>query len=86
MRKNNKGVTFAEVLIVVAIIVALSSVAFVAVWQYQRSMHQLEMDEAAKEIFVASQNHISVAESQGFTNSFHIVTQTIFLPQNSNFV
>lgn len=56
----------AEMLIVVAIIIILAAVAFIAVQRYQRSMTQLEYDAIAKEIFIAAQNHLTTAESQGY--------------------
>ena len=56
----------AEMLIVVAIIGVLSAVAFVAVAAHQRSMAQLEWDAVAKELFIAAQNHLTTAESQGY--------------------
>lgn len=58
--------TLAEMLIVVAIIGVLGGVAFVAVWNYQRSMGQLERDGIAKEIFVAAQNHLTAAYGEGY--------------------
>ena len=64
-RKNN-GFTLAEVLIVVGILVILMAVAFISVISYLRSMTKLEYDNYAKEIFIAAQNHLSVAESQGY--------------------
>ena len=66
-KKNNEfGFSMAELLMVVAILVALFGVAFVAVQRHQRSMTQLEYDTIAKEIFVAAQNHLTAAESQGY--------------------
>jgi len=65
-KRNNRGFSLAELLIVVAIMVALAAVAFVAVQNHQRSMTQLEYDTIAKEIFVAAQNHLTAAESQGY--------------------
>lgn len=64
--KNNIGMTLAEMLIVVAIIGVLGGVAFVSVWNYQRSMGQLERDGIAKEIFVAAQNHLTAAYGEGY--------------------
>ncbi len=68
MRKrfDRKGFTLAEVLIVVAILVVLMGVGFVALMSHMRSMKQLELDGQAKEIFVAAQNHLALAESQGY--------------------
>lgn len=56
----------AEVLLVVALIAVLSGVAFIAVWNHLRSLTQLEYDGIAKEIFVAAQNHLTMAENQGY--------------------
>ena len=64
--KNRMGMTMAELLIVVAIIVVLAGVAFIAVNNYQRSLGQLERDNIAKEIFVAAQNHLTVAFGEGY--------------------
>lgn len=65
-RHNRSGFTMAELLIVVAIIAVLSGVAFIAVQNHQRGMEHLECDAIAKEIFVAAQNHLTMAESQGY--------------------
>jgi Tfp pilus assembly protein PilE len=65
-RFNNRGFTLAELLIVVAIMMVLFAVAFVAVQNHQRSMTRLEYDTIAKEIFIAAQNHLTAAESQGY--------------------
>jgi len=66
-RQNRKrGFTMAEMLIVVAIIGVLAAVAFIAVNQHQRSMERLERDAVAREIFVAAQNHLTMAQSQGY--------------------
>ena len=61
----------AEVLIVVAIVIVLAGVGFIALMSHMRTMHQLELDGHAKEIFVAAQNHLSMAKGQdylGLTN------------------
>ncbi|MBR1560132.1 MAG: type II secretion system protein, partial [Clostridia bacterium] len=56
----------AELLIVVAIIAVLGSVGFIAVQNHQRDMARLERDAVAREIFVAAQNHLTMADSQGY--------------------
>jgi len=66
LKRNNTGFSLAELLVVVAIIVILMGVAFVAVQNHQRSMTRLEFDEIAKEIFIAAQNHLTSAEGQGY--------------------
>ncbi len=65
-RLNRKGFTLAEVLVVVAIVVVLAAVGAVALVSHARTMQQLEMDGNAKEIFVAAQNHLTMAEGQGY--------------------
>ena len=64
-RKWNKGFTLAEMLIVVAIIIVLAGVSFVAVQRHQRSLYQLEFDGIAREIYFAAQNHLTQADTQG---------------------
>ena len=58
--------TMAEMLIVVAIIAVLGGVAFIAVNNHQRTLGQLERDGIAKEIFVAAQNHLTMAAHEGY--------------------
>ena len=65
-KRRKLGFTMAELLIVVAIIGVLAGVAFIAVNRHQRSMAQLERNNIAKEIFVAAQNHLTMAESRGY--------------------
>ena len=65
-RMNGKGFSLAELLVVVAIIVVLMGVGFIGLMSHMRNMHQLEVDGYAKEIFVAAQNHLVQAESQGY--------------------
>ena len=64
--KNDHGFSLAELLIVIGIILALAGVAFIAVINYQRSLAQLERDSIAKEIYIAAQNHLTLAKSQGY--------------------
>jgi prepilin-type N-terminal cleavage/methylation domain-containing protein len=67
MKRNRKnaGFSMGELLVVVAILVILMGLGFVALIQYQRTLKQLELDGIAKEIFVAAQNHLTMADSQG---------------------
>ncbi len=68
MKKTRKisGFTMAELLIVVAIIAVLSSVGFIAVQNHKKNLDFLENETIAKEIFVAAQNHLTMANSQGY--------------------
>lgn len=63
---GKRGFTMAEMLGVVAIIIILAAVAFIAVMQHQRNLAQLERDNTAKEIFLAAQNHLLFAEGEGY--------------------
>ena len=65
-RQNQHGFTLAELLIVVAIIGVLAGVAFVAVQTHQESLNQMELDTVAKEIFVAAQNHLTMARNENY--------------------
>lgn len=64
--RDSRGMTMAELLIVVAIILVLAAVVFIAIIQHQRSLAQLERDTIAKEIFIAAQNHLTAAEGEGY--------------------
>ena len=67
--KSSAGMTLAEVLITVAIIVVLMGVSFIALFKYQRSLGQLERDNVAKEIFIAAQNHLTMAKGEEYYDS-----------------
>lgn len=56
----------AEMLIVVGIIVVLMGVAAVGIIVHLRGLAKVEYDGYAREIFVAAQNHLTMAESQGY--------------------
>lgn len=68
--RNNSGFTMAEMLIVVALMAIIMAVAFIAVQNYQRSMKQLELDKTAREIYIAAQNHLTMAKSMGRLDNF----------------
>jgi len=63
---SNLGMTMAEMMITVAIIVVLMAVAFIGLVAYQRMLAQVERDGIAKEIFIAAQNHLTLAKGQGY--------------------
>jgi prepilin-type N-terminal cleavage/methylation domain-containing protein len=65
MKKNRKnaGFTMLELIVVVAIIGILAGVAFVNVAKYQRDLALKEADSAAKELFIAAQNHLTDADA-----------------------
>ena len=65
-KKHNSGFTMAEVLIVIAIMSVLAGVTFINVIKHMRNMTKLEYDGYAKEIFVAAQNHLTMAAHEGY--------------------
>ena len=66
VRRNSSGFTLLELMLAVAIIVVLSSMTAVNIIRRQRELTQVELDGIAREIFVAAQNHLTMAEGQGF--------------------
>lgn len=68
-KHRTAGFTMAEMLIVIAIIGVLAAVSFIAVQAHQRSMTQLQYDAIAKEIFVAAQNHLTLAKSENYQDT-----------------
>lgn len=63
--RGHGGFTLAELLIVIAIILILAAFGFVNVVQNQRKLRLREMDDIARQIFIAAQNHLTVAEASG---------------------
>ena len=55
-KKRKGGFTLAEFLVVIAISTILAGVSFVTAIHYQSRLRRLEMDQTAKEIFLAAQN------------------------------
>ena len=62
---NKAGFMLSELLVVIAILAILAGVSFVGVSTYIRNLQSLEMDETAKEILIAAQNHLSAAYASG---------------------
>lgn len=70
LRKNNKaGFTLAELLIVIAITGVLAAFGFGQVAAYQKKLKRTEMDNVAREIFVAAQNHLTASKAAGTWNT-----------------
>lgn len=62
---NRKGFTLAEMLLTVSIIIILGAVIAVNVIRYRQNLKLTEMDNAAREIYMAAQNHLSESVSTG---------------------
>ena len=56
LRKKQQGFTVQEMLVVIAITVILLGVSIVGVVAYVRHLQLKELDNAAREIFMAAQN------------------------------
>ncbi len=63
------GFTLMETMLVVGITAVLLGLAFVGIMQMWKNLQQTELDATAKEVYVAAQNHLSLAESQGLLES-----------------
>lgn len=73
-RRNERrqgGFTLAELLIVIAIAAIVAGFGFVAVIQHQRALKLTEMDNIAREIYVAAQNHLTESASTGEWNKLY---------------
>ena len=62
--RKNRGFSLAETLIVVAIVVILAALAFA--YFNPRSMTKRQYDDYAKEIFIAAQNHLTLADTLNY--------------------
>ncbi|HAM14826.1 MAG TPA: hypothetical protein DCP91_02975, partial [Eggerthellaceae bacterium] len=67
--RSRRGFTMMELITVIAILGIMMAIVFVSVSRIQKDMQQLELDGTAKEIFIAAQNHLATAESQGLIDS-----------------
>ncbi|MGN1141647.1 MAG: type II secretion system protein [Oliverpabstia sp.] len=69
-KKNKRGITQAELLITVAILVVLLSIGIPAVITIQRNLRQKELDAKAETIYTAVQNKMSKMKAGGNTAVF----------------
>lgn len=66
--RASKGFTLAELLAVVAILGILFGMTFVGVVTYRKNLRLMEMNETAKEIYIAAQNQLTYANVNGTLN------------------
>ncbi|MBQ6207401.1 MAG: prepilin-type N-terminal cleavage/methylation domain-containing protein, partial [Oscillospiraceae bacterium] len=64
-KKWSAGFSMVELLLAVAILAALCGFGFVSVAQQRKNLAIMEANETAKEIFLAAQEHLSMAALQG---------------------
>ena len=62
---NKSGFTLAETLVALAISIILLAITMVGILHYYKNMKLTEMDNTAKEIFIAAQNHLTAADASG---------------------
>lgn len=68
--KNRQGFTIPELLITVAIMICLSAVSIVGIVTYMKHLKITELDNAAKEIYLAAQNRAIVLNSGNTFKNF----------------
>lgn len=62
---GQSGMTLIELLVALGILSVLLFIGMIAIVSYQRGLTLLEMDNTAKELFIASQNRLTVAKASG---------------------
>lgn len=65
LKKQKGGFALAELLLVIAILGILSGITFVSVQTIRRNLRLTEMNEAAREIYIAAQNQLTYANVNG---------------------
>ncbi|MDX8419587.1 InlB B-repeat-containing protein [Stecheria sp. CLA-KB-P133] len=68
--KNRKGFTLGEMLITVAVVAILSAVAIISVVGYLWNVRLLDADQAAREVYLAAQYHLSLARERGMLDQY----------------
>ena len=69
----------AELLVVIAITGILASFGFVEVTRYQHKLKRVEMDNIAREIFVAAQNQLTAAKTSGTWEAAYFTSEQVTL-------
>lgn len=64
-KQNNSGFTLSEVLIAVAILIVLMSLAMIPITRHQRDLRQTELDAKAEIVYHAAQNKLSELLANG---------------------
>lgn len=69
--KHRRGFTLTETLVVVGIIAILAGLAIPGILSARRNLHHMELDEAARSLYIAAQNRMSGLSASGELASFH---------------
>ena len=70
-KRKNRGFTLAEMLIGVAILVVLMSIAIPGAVAFQRKLHMAELDDYARQIFMAAQSEMTNMKASGRLDVFN---------------
>lgn len=86
--KNTAGYTMFELLVVIAIVGILSGFGFVAILKYRKDMKLSQMDNTAKQLFIAAQNHMTAKRVSGDWDSYYsdVVNRNSTLDSSGNSV
>ena len=88
LKKQNKGFTLTEILVVVAILLILLSVVLVSVVSLRRKLRQKELDGKAELVYLAAQNRISELRAGGYESLYlktaNGVTKLTLVPSDAD--
>ena len=78
-RHNERGFTLLEMLLVVAILVVLFSLAMIPITRLRRDVRQTELDSRAEMIFMAVQNRLTQLQAAGRSEDYQTGTTPLGL-------
>ena len=70
VKRGKQGFTLSEMLVAVAILVVLLSLAIIPITRLQRNLRQTELDSKAETIYMAAQNRLTQLQASGRGEEF----------------
>lgn len=70
LQRNRRGFTLTEVLLALAILIILLTLAMIPISRHQRSIRQTELDSKAETIYLAAQNRLSQLQASGRSDEY----------------